>query len=355
MSVLIYAKTFYPNLGGMEVSAHLLARELAELGQPVTVITGTPLPPDTAELSTDYRVIRSETPQTLWKAIRQSRVVIIRGGLSAKAGLLSLLAGRRIICFHEMAGPLKAPFEGLPKRPRAALVNLARWIVAQRTSLHVGVSRAVLEAKRLPESIPTEVLYNPVDDPLWPDTPRSYDERSLDLLYAGRVRADKGIFVLARALEATVSADQPVTLGVAGDGPDRPRLQAQLERIEGLSVRYFGIQRGAELSALYAQARWVIVPSAGHREGMGMVAAEAMAHGTPAIVSAQPALVETIGPAGIHFPVSNHIALAELLQTRLRNRAMWELLASEAWRVREAYGLGPYREKLRQWSASSLL
>jgi glycosyltransferase involved in cell wall biosynthesis len=120
-------------------------------------------------------------------------------------------------------------------------------------------------------------------------------------------------------------------------------------------LHYFGIQRGAELSALYAQGRWVIVPSAGHREGMGMVAAEAMAHGTPAIVSAQPALVETIGPAGIHFPVSNHAALAELLRTHLHNRSHWERLAAEAWRTRQRFGRGPYRVKLEVWLGAGWL
>jgi len=120
-------------------------------------------------------------------------------------------------------------------------------------------------------------------------------------------------------------------------------------------VHDFGIQRGDALSALDAQARWVIVPSAGHLEGMGMVAAEAMAHGTPAIVSAQPALVETIGPAGIHFPVSNHAALAERLRTHVHNPSHWGRLAAEAWTTRSAYGLSPYRAKLREWIASGWL
>jgi glycosyltransferase involved in cell wall biosynthesis len=59
-----------------------------------------------------------------------------------------------------------------------------------------------------------------------------------------------------------------------------------------------GFVSAEELSALYANALAVVMPSL--EEGFGLPAAEAMAHGTAVITSHDPALVEITGDAALH-------------------------------------------------------
>ncbi|MGO4428999.1 glycosyltransferase, partial [Streptomyces sp. MCAF7] len=85
-------------------------------------------------------------------------------------------------------------------------------------------------------------------------------------------------------------------LVVAGDGPLRPRLEARA-REEGLPAAFLGhvADRGA-LAALQASADVVLAP--GPAETFGLAALEALACGTPVVVSELSALPAIVGPAG---------------------------------------------------------
>ncbi|WP_431041024.1 glycosyltransferase [Streptomyces sp. P1-3] len=88
----------------------------------------------------------------------------------------------------------------------------------------------------------------------------------------------------------------PATLVVAGDGPLRTRLESRA-REEGLPAEFLGhvADRGA-LAALQASADLVLAP--GPAETFGLAALEALACGTPVVVSALSALPDIVGPAG---------------------------------------------------------
>ncbi len=85
------------------------------------------------------------------------------------------------------------------------------------------------------------------------------------------------------AIEAL--ARQPdATLLIVGDGPDRHRLEAQSARL-GLDgrVRFLGSRPHAELPALLGAADVMVLPS--EREGLANVWLEALACGTPLVIS----------------------------------------------------------------------
>ena len=85
-------------------------------------------------------------------------------------------------------------------------------------------------------------------------------------------------------------------LVVAGDGPLRRRLERRAAR-DGLPVTFAGfLPDRTDLAALLASADVAIAP--GPAETFGLAALEALACGTPVVVSAESALPEVVGEAG---------------------------------------------------------
>jgi alpha-1,6-mannosyltransferase len=92
------------------------------------------------------------------------------------------------------------------------------------------------------------------------------------------------------------AAGWPARLVVAGDGPLRGRLERRAAR-DRLPVTFAGFLPGrAELAALLASADVALAP--GPAETFGLAGLEALACGTPVVVSAESALPEVVGDAG---------------------------------------------------------
>jgi alpha-1,6-mannosyltransferase len=117
------------------------------------------------------------------------------------------------------------------------------------------------------------------------------------LLHCGRLSAEKKPRRSLAALTALRAAGVPAVLAVAGSGPLRVALQTEAAE-RGLPVRFLGHVRDRdELAALLATADVAIAP--GPVETFGLAALEALASGTPVVVSAESALPEVIGDAGL--------------------------------------------------------
>ena len=117
------------------------------------------------------------------------------------------------------------------------------------------------------------------------------------LLHCGRLSAEKRPRRSLHALAELRAAGVPAVLAVAGGGPLRVALQREAAE-RGLPVRFLGhIGDRRELAALLATADVAIAP--GPVETFGLSALEALASGTPVVVSAESALPEVIGDAGI--------------------------------------------------------
>ena len=117
------------------------------------------------------------------------------------------------------------------------------------------------------------------------------------LVHCGRLSPEKQPGRSLAALAEVCAAGVPAVLVVAGGGPLRPALQAEAAE-RGLPVRFVGHLRDrAELAALLATADVALAP--GPIETFGLGALEALASGTPVVVSAASALPEVIGAAGL--------------------------------------------------------
>ena len=123
-------------------------------------------------------------------------------------------------------------------------------------------------------------MANGLDEGAFTTAPR--DRR--DIVYLGRLEiAQKGLDLLLEAYARAVAAtdlDQRLVLG--GDGPDRARLEARAAELGiGSRVVFAGRVPAAERFDWLAGADFVAMPS--RFESFGMVAAEALAVGTPVV------------------------------------------------------------------------
>jgi alpha-1,6-mannosyltransferase len=120
------------------------------------------------------------------------------------------------------------------------------------------------------------------------------------LVHCGRLSAEKKPQRSLTTLATLRAQGLPVRLVVAGGGPLRTRLGRRAARA-GLPVTFTGFLAGrAELAALLASADVAIAP--GPAETFGLAALEALACGTPVVVSAESALPEVVGDAGASVP-----------------------------------------------------
>ncbi len=120
------------------------------------------------------------------------------------------------------------------------------------------------------------------------------------LVHCGRLSAEKKPQRSLATLASLRAGGLPARLVVAGDGPLRSRLERRAARA-GLPVTFAGfLTRRADLAALLASADVVIAP--GPAETFGLAALEALACGTPVVVSAGSALPEVAGEAGASVP-----------------------------------------------------
>lgn len=103
-------------------------------------------------------------------------------------------------------------------------------------------------------------------------------------LYAGRLAVEKN-------LDAFLALDLPGTKLVAGDGPERARLEAQYP-----AARFVGMKTSSELAKLYASCDVFVFPSL--TDTFGMVLLEAMACGTPVAAFPTPGPLDVVGTSG---------------------------------------------------------
>ena len=149
-------------------------------------------------------------------------------------------------------------------------------------------------------------------------------------LYVGRLSEEKGVRELA---EASVG----LPLVVVGDGPLRE-----------LFPQAVGFVPPSELGPYYERAAVVVVPS--RREGYGMVAREAMAHGRPVVATAVGGLVDAVedGVTGLLVPPCDSRALRAELERLLADPSLRSRLGVAAReRALESSGAEAYVRALR--------
>jgi glycosyltransferase involved in cell wall biosynthesis len=150
-------------------------------------------------------------------------------------------------------------------------------------------------------------------------------------VFAGRLSAEKGVDTLVRA--AALVADASM-VHIAGDGPQRPALEALAADVAPGRVRFHGRLGKADLQALVRSCIASVVPSRWN-ENQPLTILESYAAEVPAVVTGlggMPELVED-GVDGLVVPADDPAALAAALAS----------LASRPERAAEMGALGRQR------------
>jgi glycosyltransferase involved in cell wall biosynthesis len=214
-------------------------------------------------------------------------------------------------------------------RPR--LTALARWAMAGANrveavstdlaeQLECATGRAVDAVNPMP--LPADRL-RPV---VWASSRNA--SGALRVLAIGRMVPEKGFADLIAAV-ALLSRHVETVLTIVGEGPERDRLASQAQAL-GVALELPGRLNLAGLERAYAQADVVVQPS--HREGFGLVAAEALAKGLPVVATDSGGARDLLD--GL-VPVGNVEVLAERLAAIATD--------PEAARAAEA----PFAERIR--------
>src|SRR4051794_31461888 len=138
-----------------------------------------------------------------------------------------------------------------------------------------------------------------------------------NVVFAGRLSPEKGADTLIDA----VGRLRTVRLDVAGEGPDRRRLEGVARGVADGRVRFLGRLDGREVDALISDALAVVLPSRWY-ENQPMIVLEAFARGVPVVASdigGTPELVRH-GADGLLFPPGDAAALADALRVLVDDR-----------------------------------
>ena len=197
--------------------------------------------------------------------------------------------------------------------------SLARWITGQGWPTE--------RTHWLPNFAPDLAGFAPERLGVPPGTPL--------LLALGRLHPNKAFDVLVRALARLPTAHAII----AGEGPERPALQALVER-EGLAGRVQLPGWRTDTAALIAGCDVLVCPS--RSEPLGNVVVEAFSAGRPVVAAAASGPTELIRPGedGLLVPVGDVPALAMSVATVLDNPAFAAAMAA-AGRARWAAEFAP--------------
>jgi glycosyltransferase involved in cell wall biosynthesis len=204
-------------------------------------------------------------------------------------------------------------------RPRALARRASRVIVLAAPTRGQLVDRWGLDPGRI-EVVAPGVGVAPAAgaaSELPPGTPES----GTYLLAVGALEPRKAPDVLVRAFLAARAVGLTAPLVFAGEG----RLA---DSLTGEGVTRLGRVSDAQLDALYRGAQALVVPSL--LEGYGLPLREALARGTPAVVSDLPVFEPALDPAILRVPAGDEAGLTAALLRLQREEGLRVRLAAAA-------------------------
>ena len=301
VKILIYSRAFLPQIGGLELNVAHLAENFVLHGHEVAVITTTP---GDGNAGLPFPVMRNPSVFTFLRWMRWCDV-FHHANVSLR-GIWPVLFFRRpwVVTNHSWI---------CRSNGKVAWQDRLKRYLLRYAAGAISVSGAMADdiATR------TVVVRNAYRDKLFRVLPDA--DRSVDLVFLGRLVSDKGADVLLDALRILADSGPVPRLTVVGDGPDRAALEAQARRL-GVAdtVSFLGSRSGEELVGILNRHRILVAPSR-YREPFGIVALEGIACGCVVVGSRGGGLKEAIGPCGRVFTNGDPADLARVLRELMQD------------------------------------
>ena len=294
MQIVFYSPRFYPLLGGLERVVQQYARELAALGDAVTIITDTP---GVGDNSLSFEVLRCGSPLQQLRLMRAADVVV-QFNASLKALPLCLLARSPWVICHQTL--LRYPDGRATVRQKLKL-----WVSNHLAWNNIGCSSYVAD-----QFDKCAVVLNPYDNKVFYDSQASRSPKSLT--FVGRLVTDKGADLLLHALHLLHQRQVYFDVAIVGDGPERVALEALTNSL-GLKERvaFLGALSGPALASILNSHHILVVPS--RVEPFGIIVLEGLACGCNVVASNADGLPESGGGFTTTFTSGSVVALADAI------------------------------------------
>jgi glycogen(starch) synthase len=302
--LLFWSELFWPYIGGAEVWGVRLALALRERDYEILVVTSHDYLdlPDEAEcegVPVHRFPFRAALAQRNIERLIEARQRLTKLKLDFAPDLVHIhnIGPSSLFHLHTAATP-PVPLSVTMRQQIVAgqiagcdsilgqVLRAADWVV--------GCSAAVLEQGRqwAPEIIPrSSVIFNAPDTPSLPPAPLPIELPRL--LYLGRLIPHKGADLALTAFASVFERFPQARLTIAGEGPERPRLEEQAVAL-GLKdvVEFTGRVSPEHVPAIINSATVMIIPS--WREGLPWVAMEAAHMARPIVATSVGGLPDVI-------------------------------------------------------------
>jgi glycosyltransferase involved in cell wall biosynthesis len=271
----------------------------------------------------------------LWRALR-------------RAAKEELAAGADLVHAHwwvpaGLAAPAGAPLVVTVHGTDAALLRSSRVArrlarpVFERARVVTAVSRELagwVQTATGRHVAPSQVHPMPVASEAWPWTTAGGGT-----IVVARLTAQKRINLAIETTAFLASCGHDLPLTIVGDGPERERLERQVERLGiGAFVRFVGAVPPGDVIGYLATADLMLFPAQG--EGFGLAAAEALMVGVPVVACWDGGglldVVPENGAGRLTLPSAEALSDAALDLLQDPDRLSVARLVGESWRARLA-------------------
>lgn len=324
MKVLVLGIRGIPNVqGGVETHAEQLYPRLAQLGCVVEVIVRSPFVPRGLSRCGAVRLRRIWSPRTtgaealvhsvlgvLYAGITRPDVLHIHAVGPAIVTPLARLLGLRVVVTHHGADYQRDKWGPVARR----VLRLGERVGMRYSAARIAISAAIARLIRTDYGRDSHLIPNGVATAPPVEGTATIARFGLEagryFLQVSRLVPEK------RQLDAIAAWSTlrpcPWRLALVGAIGDDAYSRRVVEAAARAGVVLTGVQRGAALAELYANAGAFVLPSS--HEGLPIAMLEALSHGLPIVASDIAANLEVGLPATSYFPVGDVAALAERLR-----------------------------------------
>jgi glycogen synthase len=351
--VLFWSELFWPYIGGNEAVSARLVPALRDKGYDFTVVTSH----QSLELPDreDYRGI--PVHRFPFRAALASRCIETITALRREmASFVGRMAPEliHVSCVGPSSYflPLLSPYvaavpllahlhnEVLPSQARAdasilrRVLERADWVASVSAAVHAQVTDVFPSIRSR-----SSVITNAIEEPQQSPAKLPFDPPCV--LCLGRLVPDKGFDVALRVF-ARVGVNIPdVRFIMAGDGPERSRLEQEARALHlGDRIEFLGSVHPGDVPSVIDRATLVLMPS--RREGLPLVAIEAAYMGRPTVATQVSGLPEVVvnGETGLLAPRDDVEALSQAVLTLLTHPDVARRMGSVArCRARDVFDL----------------